>query len=95
MAVPLLDARNLAFVLYEVLQVERLAAWPRFAEHGREIFDAALESARRLAERHFAPHNRKADLNEPRIEGGRAVLIPEIKAALGALPRGRLLRRPP
>lgn len=80
----LLSARNLTFELYEVLDAEALTQRPRFAEHSRETFDAALHTARTLAEKYFAPHNRKGDEHEPRFENGEAVLIPEVKPAVDA-----------
>jgi len=80
----LLSPRNLAFELYEVLDAEALTQRPRFAEHSRETFDAALTTARTIAEKYFAPHNRKADENEPRYVDGRAELIPEVKPAVDA-----------
>ncbi|NVL29254.1 acyl-CoA dehydrogenase, partial [Pseudomonas syringae pv. actinidiae] len=65
MSESLLSSRNLAFELYEVLDAEGLTRRERFAEHSRETFDAALGTARVIAEKYFAPHNRKADENEP------------------------------
>src|SRR3954471_14054800 len=69
-------------MLYEMLDVESLTRRQRFAEHTRETFDAALHSAERIAEEKFAPHNRKADLNEPRFENGKVNIIPEVAEAL-------------
>ncbi len=84
MSESLLSSRNLAFELYEVLDAEGLIRRERFAEHSRETFDAALGTARTIAEKYFAPHNRKADENEPRYENGEAILIPEVKPAVDA-----------
>jgi len=80
----LLDPRNLAFELYEVLDAEELTQRERFADHNRETFDAAVATARQIAEKFFAPHNRKSDENEPEYVDGAAVLIPEIKPAVDA-----------
>ncbi|HIZ51320.1 MAG TPA: acyl-CoA dehydrogenase [Candidatus Pseudomonas excrementavium] len=80
----LLDPRNLAFELYEVLDAEELTQRERFADHNRETFDAALATARQIAEKFFAPHNRKSDENEPEYVDGAAVLIPEVKPAVDA-----------
>ena len=80
----LLDSRNLAFELYEVLDAEELTQRERFADHNRETFDAALATARQIAEKYFAPHNRKSDENEPEYVDGAAVLIPEVKPAVDA-----------
>ncbi|WP_296257546.1 MULTISPECIES: acyl-CoA dehydrogenase [unclassified Pseudomonas] len=84
MSETLLSSRNLAFELYEVLDAEALTRRERFTEHSRETFDAAITTARTIAEKYFAPHNRKNDENEPRYENGEAVLIPEVKPAVDA-----------
>ncbi|WP_350404081.1 acyl-CoA dehydrogenase [Pseudomonas sp. W17] len=84
MSETLLSSRNLAFELYEVLDAEGLTQRERFAEHNRQTFDAALGTARSIAEKFFAPHNRKGDEHEPRYEDGQAVLIPEVKPAVDA-----------
>ncbi len=80
----LLCPRNLAFELYEVLDAEALTRRERFADHSRETFDAAVGTARQIAEKYFAPHNRKSDENEPLYQDGEAVLIPEVKPAVDA-----------
>ncbi|MEH6493675.1 acyl-CoA dehydrogenase [Halopseudomonas sp.] len=80
----LLDQRNLAFELYEVLDAEGLTQRERFADHNRETFDAAIGTARTIAEKLFAPHNRKSDENEPQYVDGAAELIPEVKPAVDA-----------
>ncbi|RON93461.1 acyl-CoA dehydrogenase [Pseudomonas fluorescens] len=84
MSETLLSSRNLAFELYEVLDAGGLTRRERFAEHNRETFDAAIGTARSIAEKYFAPHNRKGDENEPRYENGQAILIPEVKPAVDA-----------
>ncbi|MEO8158253.1 MAG: acyl-CoA dehydrogenase [Betaproteobacteria bacterium] len=78
----LLNRRDLDFILYELLDVASLTRRPRYAEHSRETFDAALDAAAKIAEEKFAPHNRKSDLNEPRFDGIRVEIIPEVGEAL-------------
>jgi alkylation response protein AidB-like acyl-CoA dehydrogenase len=78
----LLSRRDLDFLLYEWLDVESLTGRPRFAEHSRDTFDAVLELSEQVATRHFAPHNRAADQQEPRFDGERVHIIDEVGAAL-------------
>ena len=78
----ILSRRDLDFLLYEWLGVEALTARERFAEHSRETFDAFLDLSARIAERDFAPHNRRGDLEEPTFDGKRVEVIPEVAAAL-------------
>ncbi|RZT10538.1 butyryl-CoA dehydrogenase [Duganella sp. CF402] len=80
----ILSRRDIAFMLYEWLDVEALTGRSRFADHNRETFDAALDTAERLATDLFAPHNKKSDQHEPHVVGGKVQIIPEVKAALDA-----------
>lgn len=84
MASLILSRRDLDFLLYEWLDVESLCMRPRFDEHSRETFDAVLDLCEQLATDKFAPHNRKADENEPQFDGERVSLIPETGEALRA-----------
>lgn len=53
--------------------------------HDRTTLDAVVDLAWRLAEEQLAPHAALADINEPRVEDGRVVLIPETGQALRTL----------
>jgi len=75
--------RDLDFHLFEVLKADGLSARPRYVGHDRAGFAAVLDTAEDIARDHFAPHAAKSDANEPRFDGTRVHLIPEIKAALG------------
>ncbi|WP_341257447.1 MULTISPECIES: acyl-CoA dehydrogenase [Gordonia] len=80
-----LSRRDLDFLLYEWLDVESLTAHGRFSEHSRDTFDAVLDLTADLAEKHFIPHNRDADANEPHmLPDGTVETIPAVKAALDA-----------
>ncbi len=81
---PLINQTNLEFLLHEVFPVEKLCDYPRYAEHETETFDAVIEAAHDLALKHFLPHNRKSDNQEPEFDNGRVKIIAEVKAALDA-----------
>lgn len=81
----LLSRRDLDFLLYDWLGVESLLAHPRFAEYSRETVDAVLDLAAEVAAEHFAPHYKRADVEEPSFDGERVHLIPEIGKALEVL----------
>ena len=83
--------RDLEFLLYEWLDVEALTKRERFAEHSRETFDAFLEVSAQIAERDFAPHNRRGDLEEPTFDGTRVQVIDEVAVALKAFSESGLL----
>ncbi len=92
MSALLLSRRDLEFLLYEWLDVTSLTAWPRFSEHSKDTFDAVLALSADLAARHFAPHNRKSDDNEPVLRpDGTVQLVDEIGPALAAFAEAGLI----
>ena len=80
----LMSRRDLEFQLYEWLDVGTLTKANRYADHGRETYDAVLDACERLANEKFAPHYQKADRIEPQFDGERVTVIDEIGPALQA-----------
>jgi alkylation response protein AidB-like acyl-CoA dehydrogenase len=87
----ILSRRDLDFLINEWLRVDELTTRPRFAEHSRQTFAAALDLAEHLATRYFAPHNALADRAEPTFDGQRVNMVPEIGRALTAFAESGLL----
>jgi alkylation response protein AidB-like acyl-CoA dehydrogenase len=83
-ASPLIDRRNIDFLLHDVLGIDALSRLSRFSAHSGETFAAAIDLAHRLAVEKFLPHNRMADIQEPELIGDRVRVIDETKAALDA-----------
>ncbi len=80
----ILSRRDLNFVLYEWLKADELNRIPRYADHSRETFDAALDTCEKIATDLFAPHNKKNDQHEPEFDGETVTIIPEVGTALKA-----------
>jgi alkylation response protein AidB-like acyl-CoA dehydrogenase len=87
----LLSRRDLDFLLYEWLRVDELTKRERFAEHSRETFDGVLDLSEELAEKYFAPHNKKSDANEPTFDGTTVTVIGEVKEAIDAFAQADLI----
>lgn len=84
--VPVLNPRDVNFLLYEWLDVESLCGRERFAEHSKATFDAVLDLTADIAVQLFAPHNKRADQHEITIaDDGRIQTLPELKHALDAV----------
>ncbi|MEZ2745443.1 acyl-CoA dehydrogenase [Halopseudomonas bauzanensis] len=81
----IINTDDLAFLLYELLDVERFTEFPRYADHSRDTFDAAIELALKVGAETFAPHNHLCDGDEPRFENGKVVIRPEVSEALAVL----------
>ena len=81
----LLNSRDIQFQLYEVLNSAALTERSRYSEHSLETFNAALETARKIAEERFAPHNAELDRNEPQFDGEKVSMMDEVKTAYQAL----------
>ncbi|WVM93828.1 acyl-CoA dehydrogenase family protein [Halopseudomonas pachastrellae] len=85
MSQKIINTDDLAFLLYEMLDIERFTQFPRYEDHSRDTFDAAIELALKVASETFAPHNRLCDEDEPRFENGKVVIRPEVSEALAVL----------
>ena len=80
----LIPRRDLAFLLYDVLDVEALTQTQRYAQHDRLVFESVLDTAEAIARDHFATHAAKVDQSEPQFDGQAVSIIPEVKTALDA-----------
>ncbi|WP_175784674.1 acyl-CoA dehydrogenase [Burkholderia ambifaria] len=87
----LMSRRDLAFLLYDWLDADALGALPRYAEHSRETFDAVLDTSERIAADLFVPHAARGDREEPRFDGERVTLIPEVEPAVRAFAAAGLI----
>ena len=75
---------ELRFLLSNWLGLDAVLARPRHAHLDLGAIGALAEAAERLAREHLAPHAARSDAEEPKLVDGRAVVIPEIRAALDA-----------
>lgn len=82
MSIPLIPREELDFQLYDVQDTEELCDRERFTEHNREIFDATLDTAEKIATERFAPHNHTSDHQEPQFDGEKVTMIDEVKEAV-------------
>lgn len=73
----LLSRRDLDFLLHDWLDAGSLLP--------RETVDAVLDLAAEVAAEQFAPHNKRADAEEPTFDGERVHMIPEVRKALDVL----------
>ncbi|MGE0008147.1 MAG: acyl-CoA dehydrogenase [Parvibaculaceae bacterium] len=76
----IVDRRELDFVLFELLDVERLLRHPRFHAYDRSAIRQMLDVAQKIAEQKFLPIAAEIDANEPVIVGGKV----EVPAGVGA-----------
>ena len=79
------------FLLHDWLQVERLTARDRFADHSRETFSQVLDTCERIARERYAPFNRLVDTQEPHFDGEKVILPQATKEAWDAYAASGLL----
>ncbi len=80
----IVNRRDLDFLLYEMLDVERLLSTPRYREYDRNTITAILDAAQTVAQEKYLPCAAKLDANEPTFDGERVHVIDEVKEALDA-----------
>ena len=67
----IVDRRDLDFVLFELLGVERLLERPRFAAYDRGAIRQMLDTAQQIAEAKFLPCAAEVDADEPAFVDGK------------------------
>ena len=80
----LIRLRDFEFLLHDGLGVEALCESSIFSQHSRAVFDAVLETAKKLAEEKYENHAGHIDTHPPRIVGDTLVLPEAIKIATDA-----------
>lgn len=78
----IVDRRELDFVLFELLGVERLLRHPRFHAYDRDAIQQMLDVGQKIAEQKFLPIAAEVDANEPVIVDGKVELPAGVGAAL-------------
>lgn len=84
MANQLVPRQELDFQLYSNLDTQRLLSRDYFSEHSKDTFDAVLDTAEKIAEELFLPHNAIADKNEPTFDGNKVTMLDDVKVAFDA-----------
>jgi alkylation response protein AidB-like acyl-CoA dehydrogenase len=79
MAEKFISDRNLKFLLYELNDTEALLKYPRFADHSREVFDMAMETAMKMGKDLFKPSFTEMDRNQPEYVDGKVKVHPAVK----------------
>lgn len=80
----LISLRDFEFLLYEVLDVESVCESEKYGMHSRDVFDAILQSAKKLAEEKFEPHAQQLDQEPPELLDGKISMLPAVKDAVDA-----------
>ena len=78
---PLIQLKDLDFLLYQVFNAEQLTEFPRYQDHDRSSFNSILDTAHGIALDFFAPHNAKADHHEPTFDGKKVKTKKELAVA--------------
>jgi alkylation response protein AidB-like acyl-CoA dehydrogenase len=75
---PLLDSRDLRFVLFEVLEADKFNRFEKYSDFDRETYEAVLELAEQIAVEQVYPANREADKTGAQYDPTtKSVRIPE------------------
>ena len=82
---PMLNERDIEFMLYELFDTESLSQRARYSDHDRHTFNEVIKTAKNVAEKHLLPIRQKLDTHQPTFDGKRVHLIPELKPAIDAV----------
>ncbi len=88
----IISRKDLDFLLFDCLDVEKLTEHEYFNGHNRETFEAVIDTAIRIAREKFEPHAAKLDHDPPRFDGTQVQIIEEVAEAVDAFVEAGFLR---
>ena len=77
-----INRRDIEFLLYELLDVEKLCERDYFSEHGRDVFGPMLDTAEDIARDHFLSCAEIGDKHMAEVVDGKVKVVAEAKTAL-------------
>lgn len=72
--------RNLQFILFEVLVIQKLTEHEYYKAHDADTFNMVLDIAEDIAAKHLTPYFKESDQNPPKLIDGKVKVHPGIKA---------------
>ncbi|MBM4332368.1 MAG: acyl-CoA dehydrogenase [Deltaproteobacteria bacterium] len=94
MAEKFVSQRNLKFLLYEVFDTPALTQYPYYADHSRESFDMALETAMKIGKTLMKPKLSEMDKNPPEFVNGRVKVHPLVRTLMKECGEGGWIAAP-
>jgi alkylation response protein AidB-like acyl-CoA dehydrogenase len=94
MAEKFVSERNLKFLLYEVFDTPSLTQYPYYADHSRESFDMALETAVKIGKNLMKPKLSEMDKNPPEFVNGRVKVHPVVRNVMKECGEGGWIAAP-
>ncbi len=94
MAEKFVSERNLKFLLYEVFDAPSLTQYPYFADHSRESFEMALETAMKIGKNLMKPKLAEMDKNPPEFIEGRVRVHPVVRTLMRECGEGGWIAAP-
>ena len=73
-----ISVENLRFVLHEMLNVEQLCQYPRFADYDKQSFDMFLDSTKDYADKVLFPTFREMDEQAAHYKDGKIIVHPVV-----------------
>ncbi len=94
MAEKFVGERNLKFLLYEVFDAPSLTQYPYFADHSRESFGMALDTAMKIGKNLMKPKLTEMDQNPPQFIEGRVSVHPVVRTLMKECGEGGWIAAP-
>jgi alkylation response protein AidB-like acyl-CoA dehydrogenase len=82
---PLLNDRDVSFLLYDVFDAASLLALPHFADHSKETFDGYIALCARFARESVFPAFKAVDEEPPRLVDGQVHAHPRLRDILSKM----------
>ena len=83
-----LSYRNLRFLIFEMLEADKLNRFPYYSEYNRDAFEMALDAAKQIADTHLFPFYMEMDRKKAYFDKGTVKTHPQLKVMIKAIAEG-------
>ena len=94
MANQYIDLNTLRFLLYDVMELEKITSLPHFEEHGKESIDILIESIKDFSDKELFPYIREMDEQAAHYKDGKIIVHPQIGVVLKKMGEMGLISAP-
>ena len=83
-----INYRNLRFLIFEMLQADKLNRFTYYADYDRDAFDMTMDAAKQIADTHLFPFYVEMDRKKAYFENGCVKVHPQLKVIINNIAEG-------
>ncbi len=85
---PYINYRNLRFIIFEMLEADKLNRLPYFADYDRDAYEMTIDAAKQIADTHLFPYYVEMDRKKAYFDNGTVKVHHQLKVIINNIAEG-------